>query len=217
VSGIDPPEEQTVTDADKSERVDGWPTPIDQVLVADRPVWSPRALVSLLVTVPPLLLTIEAASRYSYLSMILPFLICAGITFTWLGFFFGALWTNGGRMPRRDLMRWLVIPAVLILTVLAVGSDLPFLARFTLSRAELDRVAADVMAGGPTDRTTIGLFSVEDVELTTSGMDFIIGGSGFFGGVRLAFSPNGPPTDTDELIDVEPIGAGWWTWSEAVD
>ncbi len=205
-----------MTDADKSDPVAGWPTPIDQVVATERPVWSPRVLVSLLITVPPLLLTIEAASRYAYLAMALPFFICAAITVTWLGFFFGALWTNRGRMPRRDLARWLVIPAVLTLTVLAVGSDIPFQVRFALSRPELDRVAADVMAGGPTDQATIGLFPVEFVERTPGGMELIIGGSGFLGGFGLAFWPNGPPAETEDA-GVEPLGGGWWTWSEGFD
>jgi hypothetical protein len=205
-----------VTNVDKSDAPAGWPSPIDHVLVADRPVWSPRVLVSLLVTVPPLLLTIEAASRYSLLSMFVPFFICAGITLTWLGFFFGALWTNAWRMSRRDLMRWLVIPAILIVTVLAVGSDLPFFARFTLSRAELDRVAAEVMAGGSTDRTTIGFFPIEYIERTSDGVDVVIDGSGFLGGFGIAFWPDGPPADTEDG-GAEPLGGGWWTWSEAFD
>ena len=139
-----------MNDASESTAQAGWPSSTGSSDRRRAPGLVPRVPVSLLVTVPPLLLTIEAASRYAVMAMILPFFICAAITLTWVGFFFGALWTSGGRMPRRDVLRWLVIPAVLVLTVFAVGSDLPFLARFTLSRPELDRVAAVVIAGGST-------------------------------------------------------------------
>ena len=164
-----------MNDADESGTLAGWPS--SKVSPSqERPLWSPRVLVSLLVTVPPLLLTIEAASRDSTWSMILPFFICAGISITWFGFFLGALWTAGGRMPLRHVVRWLVIPAVLALTFLTAVSDIPFAVRFAMSRSELDRVAADVMAGGSTDRTSIGLFPVEFLERTSDGMVLQISG-----------------------------------------
>ena len=200
-----------MNEADESGAVAGWPSPTVSPS-QERPVWSPRVLVSLLVTVPPLLLTIEAASRYSTWSMVLPFFICAGITLTWLWLFFG---TNGGRMSRRHLTRWLVIPAILVVTVLVVGSDIPFLVRFAMSRPELDRVAADVMAGGSTDRTSIGLFPVEYVERTTDGMVFSISGSGFLGSSSIEYAPNGPPGDAEDFGGVELLGGGWWMWAEA--
>ena len=165
-----------------------------------------------LVTVPPLLLTIEAASRLSTWSMVTAVLHLPSITLAWLWLFFG---TNGGRMSRRHLMRWLVIPAILVLTVLVVGSDIPFLVRFALSRPELDRVAADVMAGGSTDRTSIGLFPVEYVERTSDGMVFSISGSGLLGSSSIEYAPNGPPADAEDFGGVELLGDGWWMWAEA--
>jgi hypothetical protein len=164
------------------------------------------------VTVPPLLLTIEAASRLSTWSMVTAVLHLPSITLAWLWLFFG---TNGGRMSRRHLMRWLVIPAILVLTVLVVGSDIPFLVRFALSRPELDRVAADVMAGGSTDRTSIGLFPVEYVERTSDGMVFSISGSGLLGSSSIEYAPNGPPADAEDFGGVELLGDGWWMWAEA--
>lgn len=208
-----------MTDANEGNPPNDWPSltaPAPGPATA-RPLWSPPVLLSLVATMPGLLLAIEGASRRSLGTLIVPFFISAFVSVTWLLFLLVALWTARLRMPLRAWILWLVIPGILALTAVTTTSDVPFGIRFALGRTAMDQAAADVIAGGSTERTSIGLFPVEDVERISNGVRFAIAGAGFIGERGLAFSPEGPPVDVDRGLEFQPLGGGWWTWAEEFD
>ena len=87
----------------------------------------------------------------------------------------------------------------------------------------MDRMAAEVMAGGSTERGWVGLYEVNEVERIANGVRFVIDDSGLYR-LGFAYAPDGEPKLTEANYSplwtpttVESIGDGWWSWSESWD
>ncbi len=87
---------------------------------------------------------------------------------------------SGLRMPVAAWARWMTIPAAMGLVFVIGLSGVLFGERFAASRGALDRMAAEVMAGGSTERGWVGLYDVGQVERTANGFRFVIDDSGLF-------------------------------------
>ncbi len=163
----------------------------------------------------PVLAGLDADSRGSFLMAVqalLAWFLMAGI---WLiRFFFGAAWTKRLRLPILHWIRWMAIPLVLGAVFLLTETSVPSDVRLSLSRQAMDQAAAEVMAGGSTDRSWIGLYPAERVERITNGMRFAIAGSGFIDQLGLAYSTDDYPAGTYGTDEYSPLGGGWWTWVE---
>jgi hypothetical protein len=132
----------------------------------------------------------------------------------WLIRFIGAAWTKRLRSPVLHWIRWMTIPFVLGAVFLLTQTTVPSDVRLSLSREAMDQAATEVMGGGSTDRSWIGLYPAERVERIANGMRFIIPGSGFIDQVGLAYSTDDFPAGTDGTDEYSPLGGGWWTWIE---
>lgn len=114
-----------------------------------------------------------------------------------------------------EWIRWLAVPAILGVVFAITQSGAPFDVRLSLSRAGMDRTAAEVMAGGATDREWIGLWPVENVERIPGGMRFIVMGGGFIDRWGFAYSDTGDrPPIMDGEDGYEHLDGNWWIWTD---
>jgi hypothetical protein len=112
-----------------------------------------------------------------------------------------------------EWIRWLAVPAILGVVVAITQASAPFDVRLSLSRAGMDEAAAEVMAGGTTDRQWIGLWPVQDVERIPGGMRFIVMGGGFIDRWGFAYSQTGDrPAIMDGEDRYERLDGDWWLW-----
>jgi hypothetical protein len=163
-------------------------------------------------------LVLDASSRDSFsLTMIaIPtFWFVAGC---WLLRFLAAGWADRLRWRPSRWLRWLAVPAFLgaiwALAISGVAAD----ARYAASRAGMDQAAAEVMAGGTTDRGWIGLYPAEFVERTENGMRFLVSSSGFIDREGYAYAIDGRPRVTyDDGAEYTELGGGWWRWIAPFD
>jgi hypothetical protein len=110
--------------------------------------------------------------------------------------------------------RWLAVPPAITLGGLVEFTRIPADVRLAVSRPAMDRAAREVMAGGDTDRSWIGLYPVRFVEGTADSMHFLIDGAGLLDGMGFAYFKDGKqPADSPPVEYYEPIGVGWWSWS----
>jgi hypothetical protein len=103
----------------------------------------------------------------------------------------GALITSRVHLPVAEWTRWLGVPLVLGVVFVWTQTGEPFEVRLALSRPAMDQAAAEIIAGGSTDRGWIGLWPVEDVERLPGGMRFVISGCGFIDRCGFAYSTSG--------------------------
>jgi hypothetical protein len=137
--------------------------------------------------------------------------------FLWLVRFVGALVVTAFDVRPTEWLRWIAVPVILGLAFLLTMSDVPFRARLALSRGAMDQVAAEVMAGGSTSRSTIGLFEVEQVERIPRGMRFLVSTAGFIDRKGFAYSTDGMPADPDGHATYEHLDGNWWIWTDRFD
>jgi len=125
--------------------------------------------------------------------------------------------------PIRTRIRWLAIPALLVVVFALTRSDLLKDARFNLSRGELDDMATDVMGGGPADRGWVGLYGVGTIERLANGFRFVLADNGLsrFG---LAYAPSGEPLESEANVDplwqpaeFEHLDGPWWWFAQGWD
>jgi hypothetical protein len=104
-------------------------------------------------------------------------------------------------------------------------ADIPYDARLGLSRNAMDEMAADVLAGGPTDRGWVGLYGVGRVTRTQNGVRFVVDAAAL-GRWGFAYSTGREPVFIDDEEEAaglwtgawfEPIGRGWWKWTQEWD
>jgi hypothetical protein len=168
-------------------------------------------------------MALDAASRSSFFAMMIAvplWLLLAAVWATRLA----ATVTGGGlRMSAAAWARWLLVPAAMGTAFALSLSDVPFEVRLALSRDAIDQMAADVMAGGSTERGVVGLYIVGHVETTANGIRFVLEDSGL-SRHGLAYATDGEPRLTDDNYSplwtsplFHPVGANWWLWSEGWD
>jgi len=179
--------------------------------------WGPPGPFFSFCTGVAIVMGLEANSRGAFVMSMLALAAWAVIALIWLIRFLGATWSTRLRLPATHWLRWLVIPVAMGLAFLWANTDGPSDLRFALSRDALNQAAAEVMAGGSTDRGWIGLYPVDHIERISNGMRFVISDAGFFDQVGLAYSTDGRPEGIDGMDEYEPLGGGWWRWIERFD
>lgn len=176
--------------------------------------WEPPGIIFHCATALAVLAAFDANSRGAFLmaaSTQMAWFLLAGI---WLVRFVGAASTKRLRLPVLHWIRWMAVPLVLGVAFLLTQTSVPSDVRFSVSRGAMNQAAAEVMAGGSTNRSWIGLYPAERVERIANGMRFIVAGSGFIDQVGFAYSTDAHPAGTDGIDKYEPLGDGWWTWVE---
>jgi hypothetical protein len=184
-------------------------------------ILGPPGLLFYLVVALAILIALDTNSRISLDGLLItaPFwLLLAG---TWLLRFVAAVWTYRGRIPRGHWLRWLAVPALLGGVFVLTRYNVPYELRLAASRGAMDQVAAEVAAGGSTDRSWVGLYPVAGVERIPGGIRFIIDDS-LLGSVGFAYSSAGQPENVDDdplwcCDRFESIGGGWWRWTQEWD
>ena len=115
------------------------------------------------------------------------------------------------RGRRVSVRRWLAIPLAFTLIVAAVSADLPFRARFELSRPALDGLAAKVMSADPLVSTEgqVGLFSYHDLKSVPGGVLLFVDGPGQNRGIAWFSGPPHEPDPSTPWI-YEPLEGPWF-------
>ena len=119
---------------------------------------------------------------------------------------------------RQLLLYWGFEPVVFVFSLLLLGMNIPFIARFLLSKAALDNYAENVITrhiepqdfGSPTRR--VGLYSVFETELLPGGVMRLITSRDGFNDAGFAFSPDSIPPETS-LDSYKRRYGGWWRWA----
>ena len=183
-------------------------------MIRNRTAPSP-ALIAIAATLLSAAVALEASSRTSPFQLAIAAVVLVVLSLGWL-LNLAAIWRN----VRRKTVLALQLRGIIMLVVAAgtfgsVALDLPFKTRLALSRPAMDMVAAEILAGGTTERSWIGLWPVEHVEVFDGSMSFFIDGSGFMTRVGLAYSPKDAPPDPDGFVEYVDLGGGWWRWTES--
>ena len=121
-----------------------------------------------------------------------------------------------GRSARHPV-RWLGVPALLLLAGALMVTDVAMQVRLDLSRGAMDALVADMRAGRRPDPDAVGLFHVRRTEEEADGVRVIIGDRGWDTVGFWWFADPGPPLErTDDLCDCDlsPLGGGWWAFVE---
>jgi hypothetical protein len=117
------------------------------------------------------------------------------------------------RTPRpAPIGRYLVLPGLSALVILAALSDLPLRARFELSRSAFDDYVRTQQARTETSGVKLGSYRVREIRPTRHGL-FFVTGSGIFENYGFVHAPDAADT---EQFDCD-LGGGWWTMSKSVD
>ncbi len=133
----------------------------------------------------------------------------------WIARIVGAALATRLRFGLAESVRWLMAPVILAMVYLIMQSGLPFDARLSLSRAGMDQAAAEVMAGGTTDRDWIGLWAVEDVDRIPGGMRFIVMSGGLIDHWGFAYSETGGrPAIMAGEDSYSHLDGNWWIWTD---
>jgi hypothetical protein len=155
----------------------------------------------------------EASTRDAFVGLLVASVLVGLVGLVWLIRFVAALVKTRGRMGG-SWFRWLIVPALLLG---AQVLDAPFEIRMALSRPAMDQAAAEIIAGGSTDRSWIGLWPVSLVEPTADGISFVIAASGFLDQVGMVYSPSGMPADSGDEVEYRDLGGGWWRYTDSWD
>jgi hypothetical protein len=192
-----------------------WQSPASRVAPEDRIdpwAWSPPGRWLFLATACAVLLALDANSRESYSASIMALPVCLLVAGVWLVRFLHAAWSKRLDLPGAEWLRWLAIPAIFFVALRLTETTIPYDVRLTVSRGAMDQAAAEVIAGGSTNRGWIGLYPAESVERTSNGMRFLIADSGFFDRIGLAYAVSGEPAGIDGTDEYQPLDGGWWRW-----
>jgi hypothetical protein len=181
----------------------------------------PPGILFYLATIAAIVLAVDANSRASFSTFLLVAPVWLVLAAIWIVRFVVAVSTKRLRPSIGQLARWLAIPVAMGLVFAVTRTDALFDARLSLSRAGMDQVAAEVIAGGSTDRDWIGLYGVSSVEKTANGLRFVIDDSGLFR-IGFAYAPEGQPAPGGDdplwcCDEYESVGGGWWLWTESWD
>jgi hypothetical protein len=198
----------------------GWPPPPART----RPWQSgPPGVFFYLATGVAILIAIDASSRDALWMFVVGAAAWVTIAVVWFIRFAVTASRARLRMPIVQWLRWMVIPVAMGLVFVVGLSGGMFDARLAASRGALDLMAADVMSGGPVERGWVGLYDVGQVERTANGFRFVVDDSGLYR-VGFAYAPDGKPALTDDNYSplwtgatFEPLGGGWWLWTEEWD
>ena len=170
-----------------------------------------------------IVIALDANSRMSFITFMIAGPIWFVIAAVWLGRFAWTVSHIQGQMAIADQVRWLVIPAAMLVVFLVTRTDAPFQTRLDLSRGALDEMAAGVMAGGTTERGWVGLYNIGEVERTANGLRFEVDDSWLYR-LGFAYSAEGEPKLTEDNYSplwagtgIRSIGGGWWLWTEEWD
>ena len=131
-----------------------------------------------------------------------------------------------GRTARpRAWLAWFLVPIAMGAVFFLTRTDLPADARLAWSRPAMDQVATEILAGGPADRSWIGLYPVAGVERLPNGLRFVVTND-LFGRWGFAYARSGQPAEPEVPSDAsgiwccdtyESIGDGWVVWYQEWD
>ncbi len=187
------------------------PDALDRIAAGDW-VAGPPGWIFLAVAAIAIAFGLDANSRDSFDTAMLTVPVWFILAGTWTVRFLLMAWKTRLRRPVGQWIRWLVIPVALGTVFVLTSFEVPFDVRAALSRGAMNQAAAEVMAGGSTNRGWIGLYPVEQVERIPNGMRFLISGSGFLDRTGFAFSTTGMPDTNDAADEYEPLDGGWFLW-----
>jgi hypothetical protein len=174
--------------------------------------WGPPGIWLFLATAAAILLAVDANSLGALMESEIALAVSAFVAGVWLIRFVAAAWMRGLRLPISHWIRWLAIPIAFAVAVGLTRTSIPTDVRFAISRGAMDQAAAEIMAGGSTDRGWIGLYPAEHVERTANGIRFIVPGAGFIDQVGMAWSASGEPAGVEGTDVYSRLEGDWWTW-----
>jgi hypothetical protein len=177
-------------------------------------VWRPPGLAFYASTLFVVFLGLASVSLPSFLGPAVGQVLWLTMAGIWLVRLAGAGIAERLRFGMLEWVRWLVVPPVFAAAYLVASTTIPFDVRLSLSRAGMDQAAAEIMAGGSTDRDSIGLYAVSHVERIRNGVRFLVSGGGFIDQWGYAYSRGAGPTEDDGgLSSYQHLDGDWWIWT----
>ncbi len=190
---------------------------------------SPGKVVQFLLTPPgwPMFISVGVATLFSIVAGAAPggYSIVEVIAFmSWLGaavcwLFRVVLYSiltssyeNTWQISDRTLKRWLVMPLTLIITIALLVGHVPLYVAFWLSRSSMEALAKEVVNGSKSNPPAqwVGLFRVQNITNTETGMRFIVSHSGFLDRGGFEWSATALPEEGSEKRSH--LGGPWYTW-----
>jgi hypothetical protein len=177
-------------------------------------LWRPPGILFYAATAFAAYVGLNANSLQSYVgrfdTMMLWFLLAGA----WTVRLVGATLTDRLRFGVGAWVRWLGVPLILGVVYVMAQAMVPFDVRLSLSRDGMNQAAVEIMAGGSTDRSWIGLYPVGRVERIPNGMRFTVAGGGFIDGWGFAYSTDDTPANVAGNDEYEHLDGGWWIWTD---
>jgi hypothetical protein len=177
-------------------------------------LWRPPGILFFAATAFAVFVGLWVSSIQSFGGLHFTMVLWFSLAGIWVARFTGATLTARLRFSLAEWVRWLAVPVILGSVFLLTRTSVPFDVRLSLSRGAMDQAAAEIMAGGSTDRDWIGLYAVERVEQIPNGMRFVVAGGGFIDGWGFAYSTDGAPANVDGNDDYEHLDGNWWIWTD---
>lgn len=166
------------------------------------------------------LVTLDAATIPTFANLAVMVILWMGVATAWLSGSPGSAWQARALLSGPDRLRWLAVPILVLLTILAAQSGVATRARFELSRGPLDRLAAAIAAGRETFPDRVGLYQVTRVQGSARHVRVDIEGLGLYEGNLFLSSRafvwledrtvSATELDADCDCHHEALGGGWW-------
>lgn len=178
------------------------------------PGWPSHAAVA--TTVLLSLVACSAPGGYFGLAMLAGALWIA-VAFSWWsrGFLYSVLrrkYKKDWPVSNRTSMRWLVMPLALVVSVVLVVCNVPLHLAFWVSRPSMEALAKEVINGAKPQLPAqwVGVFYVESIEKTETGMRFIVSDTGILDHAGFEWSAMALPENGSERRSH--FDGSWYTW-----
>lgn len=124
------------------------------------------------------------------------------------------LYRRRDRPTLSDRIRWLVVPAVFLVSLGLVTTHIPLRGAFIISRPFMNSLAQSVMGNQSQAHSPqwVGVYHATDIESTPWGMMFTVSGNGHsssgFAFIRTM------PSDGLPQSKMKSLGRGWYSWED---
>lgn len=193
-----------------------------QTVAVSSPATSSRrvvapGLIQYIASIVVVALAAEAASQPDLVSTMLFGLTWVGVGLAWVALVGVSLVLRRPGWSAVHVVRWLGVPALLLLAAGLMVTDVAMQVRFELSRGAMDALVADVRTGRDPDPDSAGLFHVTFVDELSGGVQVFVGSVWWdHVGFWWFADPEGPDfrRGVGCDCDLSPLGGGWWAFVE---
>lgn len=164
-----------------------------------------------------ILIALDATTSPRFGNIVVVVVGAIGLVGVWRGWFPAARrrWETLGRGAR---LAWIVVPTLAALALYGILTGAVERARFELSRAAMDQLVAEALAGRRAFPDHVGLYDVESVESRPPDEVRVVVGHTFLDTVGFTWFADATMTKAraDETCGCshQSLGGGWWSFLE---